>query len=168
MKVPLKWLADYVPLEGVPVAELIRRLTLAGLEVTGVRVLGLPVPEGVVVKPEEAGPVWDPDKVFVAQVLRVEPHPNANRLKLPTVGYGEGRTKRMVTGADNIRVGDKGQKVILGLAGTIYYDLHSKTRELSELKPIELRGQPTDAMLMSEYELGMSEDKSEGILLLEA
>ena len=33
MKVPLKWLAEYVPLT-LPVAELVERLTLAGLEVS--------------------------------------------------------------------------------------------------------------------------------------
>ena len=43
MKIPLKWLADYVPLD-LPVAELAQRLTLAGLEVSGFRSYDLPVP----------------------------------------------------------------------------------------------------------------------------
>src|SRR5579872_4305174 len=76
MKVPLKWLADYVPLT-LPVAELVERLTLAGLEVSGVRLLGVPVPEGLRVKSSEVGPVWDRDKIFVAEVLEVKPHPDA-------------------------------------------------------------------------------------------
>ena len=54
MKVPLSWLRDYVDLPP-SVAELAERLTLAGLEVAGVRVLGLPVPEGLHVKAEDAG-----------------------------------------------------------------------------------------------------------------
>jgi phenylalanyl-tRNA synthetase beta chain len=166
MKIPLKWLADYVPLEGVPVAELVRRLTLAGLEVTGVRVLGVPVPEGVVIKPEEAGPVWDPDKVVVARLVSVEKHPNADRLKLPTAEYGPGRTRTMVTGAPNIKVGDRGQKVVLGLAGTKYFDGHAQSKQLKELKAGTIRGVSSDAMLMSEYELGISEEH-EGIILLE-
>src|SRR5262249_30652060 len=114
MKVPLRWLGDYVDLpESVP--DLVERLTLAGLEVGGVRLLGLPVPEGIRVKPEEAGPVWDRDKVLIAEVLKVEPHPDADRLTLPTVQYGEGRQKSLVTGAPNIKVGDHGQKVVLAL-----------------------------------------------------
>ena len=70
MKVPLSWLREYVPLT-VPVAELAERLTLAGLEVSGARILGLPHPEGLRVKSEEAGPVWDRDKIFVAEVVEV-------------------------------------------------------------------------------------------------
>ena len=84
MKIPLTWLRDYIDVT-VPPAQLIERLTLAGLEVAGTRVLGLPIPADVRVKPEERGPVWDRDKVFVAQVLTVEKHPNADKLKLPTV-----------------------------------------------------------------------------------
>ena len=47
MKVPLKWLEEYVPLT-LPVAELAERLTLAGLEVSGVRLIGTPPPENAV------------------------------------------------------------------------------------------------------------------------
>src|ERR1700693_4309403 len=99
MKIPLNWLHQYVDVTALPTARLIERLTLAGLEVSGVRVLGLPTPEGVRVKAEERGPIWDRDKVFVAQILGVEKHPNADRLKLPTVTWGEGKVKQLVTGA---------------------------------------------------------------------
>ena len=46
MKIPLSWLRDYIDLT-LPPAQLIERLTLAGLEVAGTRVLGLPIPDGV-------------------------------------------------------------------------------------------------------------------------
>src|SRR5438552_4000852 len=75
MKVPLKWLADYVPLPQ-DVAQLVERLTLAGLEVSGVRLLGVPAPEGLRVKSAEAGPIWDRDKIFV---LELEVTPNMAR-----------------------------------------------------------------------------------------
>jgi phenylalanyl-tRNA synthetase beta chain len=165
MKIPLSWLRDYVALPD-NVAELVERLTLAGLEVGGVRLLGLPAPEGLRVKAEEAGPVWDRDKVFVAEVVKVEKHPDADRLKLPTVAYGQGRVKSMVTGAPNLHVGDSGQKVILALSGSVLFDGHATPKALKELKPTKIRGVPSDAMVCSGYELGIS-DEHEGIIILE-
>src|SRR5262245_39724725 len=123
MKVPLKWLSDYVPLT-LPPAELMQRLTLAGLEVGSVRLLGVPAPEGLHVKTEEPGPVWEPDKIVLARVVRVTRHPNADKLRLVDLDHGTGQTKQIVTGAPNINVGDQGQKVILGLCGFQYFDGH--------------------------------------------
>src|SRR5947209_1013619 len=103
MKIPLNWLRDYVALN-LPVAELAERLTLAGLEVSGIRLLGLPATDGLRVKSDEAGPVWARDKVFVGQVTKVAAHPDADRLKLPTVDYGPGRSLTIVTGDPNLQV----------------------------------------------------------------
>src|SRR5262245_28474571 len=165
MKVPLNWLRDYVD-PSLPPAQLAERLTLAGLEVAGVRVLGLSVPDGLRVKPEEAGPVWDRDNVIVARVLKTEKHPNADKLKLVTVEYGAAEPKVLVTGAPNINLGDSGLKVILGLAGTSYFDGHATPKEMKKLKASKIRGVPSDAMAMSEFELGISEEH-EGIIILE-
>jgi phenylalanyl-tRNA synthetase beta chain len=167
MKIPLSWLRDYVDLT-LPPGQLIERLTLAGLEVAGVRVLGLPIPDGVRVKPDERGPVWDRDKIVIAEILSVERHPNADRLNLPTVtwGQGEAKVKQLVTGAPNIKPGDKGQKVVLALCGSVLIDGHSAERTLKELKPSKIRGVPSDAMVCSLLELGIAEDH-EGIILLE-
>ncbi len=162
MKVPLSWLREYVDVT-LPIGELARRLTLAGLEVGGARAFGLPMPEGL--KVEEPGPIWAKDKVVTAQVLKVEKHPNADKLKLVHAEYGAGQPKVVVTGAPNLSVGDAGQKVILGLAGTQYWDGHATPKKLSELKPTQLRGVPSDAMVMSEFELGLS-DEHEGIIIL--
>src|SRR5262245_12613025 len=118
MKVPLSWLREYVDIT-VPVPELVERLTLAGLEVGGVRVIGLPTPEGLHVKGQDAGPEWLRDKIVIGQVLSVERHPNADRLTLATVEYGAAQPRVVVTGAPNIKVGDKGQKVILALSGSV-------------------------------------------------
>ena len=166
MKVPLKWLAEYVPLT-LKVADLVERLTLAGLEVSGVRLLGVPPPEGLRIKSSEVGPIWDRDKIFVAEVVEVAPHPDADKLKLPTVAYGEGRTKAMVTGAPNLKVGDKGVKVVLALSGSVLFDGHASPTKLTELKPTKIRGVPSDAMVCSTFELGIDEEH-EGIILLEA
>jgi len=165
MKIPLSWLRDYVTLT-LPPAQLIERLTLAGLEVASVKVLGLPTPDGVRVKPEDRGPVWDRDKIVIAEVLSVARHPDADRLNLPTVTWGKDTAKQLVTGAPNIKPGDKGQKVVLALAGSVLIDGHSEKRELKELKPSKIRGVPSDAMVCSLLELGIADDH-EGIILLE-
>jgi phenylalanyl-tRNA synthetase beta chain len=165
MKVPLSWLRDYVDLPP-SVSQLVERLTLAGLEVESVRVLGLPVPEGLQVKQEDPGPVWKRDKIIIGQVLGVEQHPNADRLTLATVDYGAGQPKTVVTGAPNLRVGDRGQKVIVALSGSLLFDGHASEKVLKELKPSKIRGVASDAMVCSAYELGIS-DEHEGIILLE-
>lgn len=164
MKVPLNWLREYVDFS-IPPAELAERITLAGLEVGGVRVFGLPVPQGIRVKEDERGPVWEHDKIVTAKVLKVEKHPNADKLKLVTVEYGKPEPKVVVTGAPNINVGDSGQKVILALVGSVLFDGHATPKKLAELKPTQLRGVPSDAMVCSGYELGTSDDH-EGIILL--
>jgi phenylalanyl-tRNA synthetase beta chain len=166
MKIPLRWLRDYIDID-LPVPQLAQRLTMAGLEVSGFRFLGVPAPEGITVKPEDLGPTWARDTVFVAEVLKVEKHPNADKLTLVTLNYGAAAPKTVVTGAPNLKPGDKGQKVIVGLAGTVYWDGHVQPKQLTELKPKALRGIQNDAMVMSEFELGISEEH-EGIIILES
>jgi phenylalanyl-tRNA synthetase beta chain len=165
MKVPLSWLSDYVK-PAIPPARLAERLTLAGVEVAGVQAIGVPLPEGMHAKDEAASPVWQRDKIVIGKVLAVERHPNADRLTLATVEYGAAEPKVVVTGAPNICVGESGQKVILALAGSVLYDGHADEKVLRELKPSKIRGVPSDAMVCSAYELGIS-DEHEGIILLE-
>jgi phenylalanyl-tRNA synthetase beta chain len=166
MLVPLNWLKEYVSLPANP-AELVERLTLAGLESAGVRLFGLPVPDGLRVKPDDAGLPWDADKVVVATVLKIEKHPDADKLKLVTVDYGAAEPKTVVTGAPNIAPGQSGMKVILGLKGTRYfYQDKDGKKGVFTLEPKALRGIMNDAMCMSNYELGISEDH-EGIIILD-
>jgi phenylalanyl-tRNA synthetase beta chain len=165
MKIPLSWLRDYIDVT-LPPAQLIERMTFAGLEVASARVLGLPIPDGIRIKDEDQGPVWDRDKILIAQVLKIEKHPNADKLLLPTVTWGEGQVKQLVTGAPNLKVGDQGQKVVLGLVGTVYFDGHATPKALKKIEPKALRGIMNDAMVMSEFELGISEEH-EGIIILE-
>src|SRR5947209_10812577 len=165
MKVPLTWLRDYVDLSGIGVPQLVERLTFVGLEVASVRCVGVPVPDGLRAKASDPGPVWAADKVVVGRVLKVEKHPNADKLRLVTAEYGAAEPKVVVTGAPNVNVGDSGYKVILGLTGTVYSDGHVSPKKLSELKPTKLRGVPSDSMVMSEFELGISEEH-EGVIIL--
>jgi phenylalanyl-tRNA synthetase beta chain len=165
MKVPIGWLREYVEWS-VPESVLAERLTLAGLEVGGVQVIGLPVPPGLRVKSEDRGPVWARDKIVTARVVKIDRHPDADKLKLPTVEYGPGLTKQLVTGAPNVAVGESGQKVVLALAGSELFDGHSAEKKLMTLKPTKIRGVPSDAMVCSFRELGIGEEH-EGIILLE-
>jgi phenylalanyl-tRNA synthetase beta chain len=153
MNIPLKWLREYVDIT-LPVEQLAERLTLAGIEVANIR---------------RIGGNWDPQKLFVGQVVEITRHPNADRLLLVTVEYGaEGATGEqsrritVVTGATNMRVGDK---VPLALAGARLIDPHSEEPKEMVLKPTTLRGVRSEGMVCSPKELGLSEDH-EGILIL--
>jgi len=164
MLVPLSWLRDYVDIT-VSIPELIDRLTVAGLEVTGVRLIGVAPPPGLKTKLIDPGPVWVPDKIVTAEVLASVKHPDADRLKLVTLNYGAAEPLTVVTGAGNIAVGDQGQKVVLALAGAVLFDGHSEEKVLKELKPGKIRGIASAGMVCSEKELGIAEDH-EGIILL--
>ncbi len=141
MKVPLKWLAEYVPIT-LPPQELARRLTLSVAEVEEIATTA----------------PWD-EHVRVGQVLRVEPHPNADRLRLVTVNLGD-RQERVVCGAPNVA---EGQKVAFGETGARL--ISGRTGEPMVLTPARIRGVESAGMVLSEKELGLS-DEHEGILVL--
>ena len=143
MKVPLKWLKDYVDIE-ISNDVLAEKLTLAGLEVSAISVTG-----------------GDWDRVVVGRILEIKPHPNADRLRLATVDTGKGR-QTVVCGAPNLVVGDN---IAFAFAGARLIDGHTGKSE--ELKPAKIRGVESSGMICSEKELGMSENH-EGILVLPA
>ena len=142
MRVPLSWLAEYVPLR-MPPAELAHRLTMAGLETT-----------------YDPGPgvgVWA--NVVVGHVVDVRPHPNADRLRLADVDTG-GETSTVVCGAPNVAAG---QKIAFARVGAMLTS--GKTGEPMELTAAVIRGIESAGMVCSERELGLS-DEHEGILVL--
>ncbi len=145
MKVPMRWLEEIVP-TGLEPRELARRMTMAGLEAEQV---------------EEVPAGWD--NVYVGLVTKVERHPDADRLNLVDVEYGD-QSLRVVTGAPNIA---EGQKVALALAGARLIDPYteSPTPVYKTLKPGKIRGIVSEGMVCSERELGLS-DEHEGIMVL--
>ena len=166
MLVPLSWLKDYVPLPA-DTAALVERLTIAGLEAAGVKAFGVPAPAGLRVKAEDAGLVWERDKVVVGKVTQIAKHPDADKLKLVTLDYGAAEPKTVVTGAPNIAPGQSGMKVVLGLRATRYYYTDKDGKKATfTLEPKALRGIMNDAMCMSDFELGISDDH-EGIIILD-
>ena len=162
MRIPLSWLRDFVEIKD-PVQVLADRLTFAGLEVESIEYIGVPSPAKRGGQGETLA--WDRDKILVGQLVEVKPHPNADRLTLAVVDYGRGEPIQVVTGAPNIRVGDKGQKVALALEGSRLYDGHKPGRVLMTLKKNKIRGIESGSMVCSEKELGLSE-AHEGIIIL--
>ena len=155
MKVPIKWLRDYVDIT-LELDELVERLTLAGLEVGAV---------------EQIGDWWDREKIVVGEVLEVRPHPDADRLVLADVAYGGAEVEQCVTGAPNLfpylGAGPISLKVPFAMEGAELYDGHQPGFVKTRLKRTKIRGVPSRAMICSEKELGLS-DAHEGIMLLQA
>src|SRR5512138_578858 len=174
MKLPISWLKDYIDLDGLSVEEIARKLTLAGLEVEDIKYAGLPMPE---YKDEErhefktSGLSWDPDKIVVAEIREVKPHPNADRLTLLDLYDGQ-QTQTVLTGAPNIfHLKGTGKlakpiKVAYAKEGSTIYDGHADGLVLTTLKRAKIRGVESYSMVASEKELGISEEH-EGIILLD-
>jgi phenylalanyl-tRNA synthetase beta chain len=141
MKVPLKWLQEHIDIT-LPVPDLANRLTMAGIEVGGSQVVGRN---------------WQ--NIVVGQIIAIGPHPNADRLTLPTIDLGTER-QTVVTGAPNIKVGDK---VAFAYVGAELVDGHSG--QVFRLKSAKIRGVVSNGMVCSEKELGIS-DSHEGIMVL--
>lgn len=163
MKVPVSWLNEYVDVSDLSPLDLAGRLTLAGLEVAGIEFIGIAPPPGAeaLVTSGDSFP-WDRDTIRVGEVLAVEPHPNADRLVLATVDSGGEAPQTVVTGAPNVR---PGQKVAFATVGAVVRNGYSPEHELVTLKPARIRGVRSEGMVLSELELGLS-DEHEGILEL--
>ena len=143
MKVPLKWLQEYVDIT-LPPTDLANRLTMAGTEVKGIQVIG---------------DSWE--NIIVGQIVAVNPHPNADRLSLATIDLGTERPT-VVCGAPNLILGDK---VAFAYVGAQLIDGHSG--QAFRLKSAKIRGVVSSGMACSEKELGIS-DSHEEIMVLPA
>ncbi|MFC1906382.1 phenylalanine--tRNA ligase subunit beta [Chloroflexota bacterium] len=143
MKVPLKWLQEYVNITLLP-TEVANKLTMAGIEAKSVQVVG---------------GNWE--NMVIGQIVAVNSHPNADRLTLPTIDLGTNQ-QTVVCGAPNLRVGDK---VAFAPVGTQVIDGH--TGQPFRLKSVKIRGVVSSGMVCSEKELGIS-DSYEGIMVLPA
>ncbi|MFN2188038.1 MAG: phenylalanine--tRNA ligase subunit beta, partial [Candidatus Promineifilaceae bacterium] len=165
MRIPISWLSDYVDIN-LPVRDLAEKLTIAGLEVNSIEYFGI---EG---GKSSDGLVWDPEKLVIGHILRVDPHPNADRLVLATVEYGGDEPEVTVTGAPNLfpylGQGDISHLQLyspFALEGVTLYDGHKLGQVEMKLKGRPLRGVYNRCMLCSEKELGLSDDH-EGIIII--
>ena len=144
MLIPISWLSKYVPITDSP-DDLAHKLTMAGVEIGDVEIVG---------------DNWDADKIVVGHVLEVNPHPNADRLRLPTVDIG-GETATVVCGAPNVAAG---QKIAFAKEGARMFS--PRSGKVETLKRARIRGVESAGMVCSSLELGLGEDH-DGILVLD-
>jgi len=139
MKFTLGWLKQHLETDAT-LDEILDRLTMVGLEVEGVtdRAKGL-------------------ETFVVGEVLDAKQHPDADRLRVCQVNTGT-ETIELVCGAPNARTGLKG---VFAPSGS-YVPGTGIT-----LKPTEIRGVTSNGMLLSEREMGLS-DEHDGIVELPA
>ncbi len=136
MNISLNWIKDFVDL-GLLSAEDVRdRITISTAEVEGVESVGAHFTQ-----------------IVTARVVEVNPHPNADKLKLVRVADGLGEME-VVCGAPNVAVG---QVIALAKAGA---DLPS-----GRLQASTIRGVRSEGMICAEDELGLS-DNHDGVLVL--
>ncbi|MDH4227948.1 MAG: phenylalanine--tRNA ligase subunit beta [Deltaproteobacteria bacterium] len=133
-----EWLKQYVSTK-LTATEAAERLTMAGVEVESVVRAG----KGI-------------SSVITAEILKVNKHPNADRLRLCDVKTKD-KEFSIVCGASNMKDGDK---VALALDGATLPGGVT-------LKKTKIRGIESQGMMCSEVELGIA-DKSEGIMILPA
>ncbi len=139
MKISVNWLRQLVDLKDLSVDQLAHTLTMAGLEV------------------EEITPVAAKfHGVVVAEVKTVNPHPNADKLRVTEVDAGTGALLQIVCGAPNVAAGMRVPCAMVGASLPGF-----------EIKAAKLRGIESNGMLCSARELGLSDDHG-GLLPLAA
>lgn len=136
MKASVNWIREFVKVDA-DAQTIADRLTRAGLEIEGIHAQG----QGL-------------EKVVTALLLKVDKHPQADRLTLCEVRTGE-QVHQIVCGAKNHQAGDK---VALALPG-------ARLPNGMEIQETVIRKVKSGGMLCSEKELGFVAE-SEGILIL--
>ena len=170
MKAPISWLKDFVDID-ISIAELAGLITMAGMEVEAIQVVGLPMLKPGSVDAALSGLEWDREKIVVGSISEVMPHPNADRLVLCKLFDGQ-QEQVVLTGAPNLfefkGTGPlpKPLKVAYAKEGAQIYDGHQPGQVLVTLKRAKIRGVDSYSMVCSEKELGISE-AHEGILFLD-
>ena len=139
MKVPVKWLKDYVKINVSP-EDLGDRLTLSGSKV-----------EEVITSGDEI------QNVVTGKILKIEQHPDADKLVICQVEVGAEVPVQIVTGANNMKEQD-----IVPVA------LHGASLPNGlKIKKGKLRGIPSNGMMCSEEELGIAGEKEiHGLMIL--
>ena len=144
MKLSRNWLNEFTEVN-VSDKEFCDRMTMSGSKVEGVEVLGSEI-----------------TNVVVGKVLAMEKHPNSDHLWICQVDVGKGEPVQIVTGAQNVQVGD-----------LVPAALHKSTLPGGvHIEKGKLRGEKSEGMLCSLGELGLTVNDypyaiSDGIFILQ-
>lgn len=141
MNTPLSWIKAYVPDLDVTPQEYTDAMTLSGTKVEGYEELDAAL-----------------EKIIVGKILKIEKHPDADKLVVCQVQVTEdGQTVQIVTGAPNVKEGDKVPVVLDG--GRVAASHHDGAVEGGmKIKKGKLRGVESFGMMCSIDELGSSRD----------
>ncbi|MBR6429417.1 MAG: phenylalanine--tRNA ligase subunit beta [Clostridia bacterium] len=129
MKLPLKWLKEYVDFNVTP-EEFAERMLLRGFEVAEI----IPEMDGI-------------DGVYVCTITGIEPHPNADKLRVCTVDAGRGELLQIVTNATNVKAGDQVPVALDGATLTGGLVIH----------PTKMRGVASAGMFCGNEEIGITD-----------
>ncbi len=140
MNTSLSWIKAYVPELDVTAQEFTDAMTLSGSKVEGFTRLD-----------------EDLEHIIIGQIEKIERHPDADKLIVCQVRIGEGKTVQIVTGAPNVKEGDKVPVVLDG--GRVAGGHDGKmTPGGIKIKKGKLRGIESNGMMCSIEELGSSRD----------
>ncbi|MBI2996127.1 MAG: phenylalanine--tRNA ligase subunit beta [Candidatus Melainabacteria bacterium] len=145
MKLSIKWLENFVPLDGTSPEEVAKKLTLHSFEVEEVHKIG----------PELKGPI------VVGKILEVQKHPNADRLLVARVTTDGKNQLQIVCGAKNIKIG---QLIPVSLPGAMVINRQDGSK--LGIKTSNIRGAESNGMLLSPSELGLETTDPNSILIL--
>ena len=136
MKLSLSWIKDYVSLpDDADLKKLAYDLTMDTVEVEDVEYLGKRF-----------------ENMVVGVIEAVEPHPNADKLRVCTVDIGDGEPKQIVCGGINLAVG---MKVAVSVPGAIVR-WHGEGEPV-EIKKSKLRGVESYGMICASDEIGLGD-----------
>lgn len=139
MNLPLSWLKDYMNTDGIDEATYAHKMTMSGSIVEGIE-----------------NPAKEIKNVVTGKILEIAPHPDADKLVVCQVDLGEGEPVQIVTGAPNVFEG-----AILPIAK------HKSTLPGGiKITKGKLRGVTSCGMMCSTDELGISEERATGVLIL--
>lgn len=136
MNTALSWIKAYVPDLNVTAQEYTDAMTLSGTKVEGYECLDKNL-----------------EKIVVGQILSIEKHPDADKLIVCQVDIGT-ETTQIVTGAPNVKVGDKVPVVLDGGKVAGGHDGGPLPEDGIRIKKGKLRGIESNGMMCSIEELG--------------
>lgn len=140
MNTSLSWIKAYVPDLDVTAQEYTDAMTLSGTKVEGYEIMDA-----------------DLDKIVIGQIDKIEKHPDADKLIICQVNIGT-ETIQIVTGAPNVKEGDKVPVVLAGGCVAGGHEPGSRVAGGIKIKKGKLRGVESDGMMCSIEELGSSKD----------